>query len=186
MPKPTELTIYKPEDVDYLPDTDQWKNRFLIPGSTGKNGKVNIYTISQNIKTNLWHCSCPRGRTKRECKHLDALQVPTPPKLLGAARRSGTSKRPFAMNYETYDAVDGAGDSSVWQDLFGERMGLQEATRLVAGKSPFEILAVSAKADWTTIRTAYRKLARQLHPDLNPGDPKAEARFKLAVHSSVC
>ena len=42
----------------------------------------------------------------------------------------------------------------------------------------YEILGVARDADRDTIRKAYRKLARQNHPDLNPGDKAAEARFK--------
>jgi DnaJ-class molecular chaperone len=42
----------------------------------------------------------------------------------------------------------------------------------------YEILGVSRDADRDAIRKAYRKLARQNHPDLNPGDPAAEERFK--------
>jgi DnaJ-class molecular chaperone len=37
---------------------------------------------------------------------------------------------------------------------------------------------VARDADEEAIRTAYRKLARELHPDVNPGDPVAEDRFK--------
>ena len=46
----------------------------------------------------------------------------------------------------------------------------------------YDILGVSRDADDATIKKAYRKLARQYHPDTNPGDAEAEARFKeLAV-----
>lgn len=43
---------------------------------------------------------------------------------------------------------------------------------------PYEILGVARDADVQTIRKAYRKLAAKYHPDQNPGDSKAEDRFK--------
>ncbi len=43
---------------------------------------------------------------------------------------------------------------------------------------PYEILGVARDADQAAIRTAYRKLAKKNHPDLNPGDAAAEERFK--------
>jgi len=45
-------------------------------------------------------------------------------------------------------------------------------------KDPYAILGVSRDADDGTIRKAYRKLARELHPDVNPDNPAAEDRFK--------
>jgi len=42
----------------------------------------------------------------------------------------------------------------------------------------YATLGVDRKADENAIRTAYRRLARQYHPDVNPNDPKAEERFK--------
>jgi DnaJ-class molecular chaperone len=45
-------------------------------------------------------------------------------------------------------------------------------------KDYYKILGVSENADTKEIRSAYRKLARQYHPDVNPGDKAAEDKFK--------
>jgi curved DNA-binding protein len=42
----------------------------------------------------------------------------------------------------------------------------------------YQVLGVSKDADEKKIKQAFRKLAKQYHPDANPNDPKAEQRFK--------
>jgi molecular chaperone DnaJ len=44
----------------------------------------------------------------------------------------------------------------------------------------YEVLGVDRGADDATIKKAYRKLAKQYHPDVNPGDANAEKMFKEA------
>lgn len=45
-------------------------------------------------------------------------------------------------------------------------------------EDPYAVLGVKPEATQDEIRKAYRALAKKLHPDLNPGDKKAEEKFK--------
>src|SRR3954454_23455928 len=50
-------------------------------------------------------------------------------------------------------------------------------------RDPYEILGVGRDADETQIKKAFRKLARELHPDVNAHDPQAEEKFKEAAEA---
>ena len=48
-------------------------------------------------------------------------------------------------------------------------------------EDPYSVLGVKKEATPDEIRAAYRKLAKTLHPDLNPGDRAAEEKFKAVA-----
>ena len=52
------------------------------------------------------------------------------------------------------------------------------STKDYVEKDYYAALGVAKDADESAIKKAYRKLARELHPDRNPGDAASEARFK--------
>ena len=54
----------------------------------------------------------------------------------------------------------------------------------MAEQDPYRVLGVSKDASDAEIKRAFRKKARQFHPDRNPGDAGAEAKFKQT--SIVC
>jgi molecular chaperone DnaJ len=47
----------------------------------------------------------------------------------------------------------------------------------------YEVLSVTKTANGDEIKRSYRKLAMQYHPDRNPGDSEAEAKFKEAAEA---
>jgi molecular chaperone DnaJ len=49
---------------------------------------------------------------------------------------------------------------------------------LAVKRDYYEVLGLATSASGDEIKSAYRRLARQHHPDVNPGDSAAEARFK--------
>ena len=51
---------------------------------------------------------------------------------------------------------------------------------MAAKRDFYEVLGIDKNADEATIKKAYRKLAKKYHPDMNPGDKEAEAKFKEA------
>jgi molecular chaperone DnaJ len=52
-----------------------------------------------------------------------------------------------------------------------------------ATRDYYEVLGVPHDADETTVKKAFRRLARELHPDVNSHDPQAEDKFKEAAEA---
>src|SRR3954470_954825 len=50
-------------------------------------------------------------------------------------------------------------------------------------RDPYEVLGVQRSAGDVEIKKAFRRLARELHPDVNPDDPHAEEKFKEAAEA---
>jgi molecular chaperone DnaJ len=50
-------------------------------------------------------------------------------------------------------------------------------------RDPYEVLGVARDADDAQIKKAFRRLARELHPDVNKHDPEAEEKFKEAAEA---
>ena len=47
----------------------------------------------------------------------------------------------------------------------------------------YEVLGIQKGASDTEIKKAYRQVAKKYHPDMNPGDKEAEAKFKEATEA---
>src|SRR5881275_1275847 len=54
---------------------------------------------------------------------------------------------------------------------------------MTATRDYYEVLGVPRGADDGTIKKAFRRLARELHPDVNKHDPRAEEKFKEAAEA---
>src|SRR5919106_5546724 len=52
-----------------------------------------------------------------------------------------------------------------------------------SARDPYEVLGVPRDADEATIKKSFRRLARELHPDVNKHDPDAEDKFKEAAEA---
>src|SRR5215469_3998513 len=53
----------------------------------------------------------------------------------------------------------------------------------VSKRDYYEVLSVTRDCDEVTLKSAYRKMALQYHPDRNPGNHEAEEKFKEAAEA---
>lgn len=65
----------------------------------------------------------------------------------------------------------------------GFALGYNRKVYMAQKRDYYEVLGVEKAAGESDIKSAYRKLAKQYHPDLNPGDSEAEAKFKEATEA---
>ena len=50
-------------------------------------------------------------------------------------------------------------------------------------RDPYDVLGISRDASESEVKKAFRRLARELHPDVNDHDPDAEEKFKEAAEA---
>lgn len=93
------------------------------------------------------------------------------------------AKRKFLDGYRTYEGERGNAES--WRDAFHFTMGIGEAKRRVGDNTPESILGIMPGASWVKIKSAYRRMAMDNHPDraaLNQMTvEEATERFKRIV-----
>ena len=80
--------------------------------------------------------------------------------------------------YDTYEGPRGTPDE--WRASFGKRMGIEAATAALGPDSPWAILGVAKGDLLADIKKAYRRLARQHHPD-HGGDRAAFERIQVNI-----
>lgn len=71
----------------------------------------------------------------------------------------------MAAERPKYDASEGFGDPEQWKDAFRERMGLEEAQRVVGGKGARAVFGLPVVCTWAEVQKAYRKRMIEVHPD---------------------
>ncbi len=121
---------------------DQWDDRREIKSETS--GR--IYTVSRRISTGMYECSCPGWKSRRTCKHLRTMGLPTAGPLQNTAQRRPrtmspsaiAARRSFADSKKHYDPMaEGYGDPSEWAEA---------AKRMAAGRGEIKIPGMMSHA----------------------------------------
>ena len=99
------------------------------------------------------------------------------------ARHLGTVSviGPVRMDYARRDPHRARGRPPAVALHRGRLRGLMAGT--TTPRDPYEVLGVARDADEADIKKAFRRLARELHPDVNRHDPDAEEKFKEAAEA---
>lgn len=88
------------------------------------------------------------------------------------------TKKDFMGVYKKrYDTSKGHGSPSEWVSAFNTRMGIDKAKEVIGKDDPYTILGLSRTANFDEIKSAYWKMAKNYHPDRNPGDTDAVKMF---------
>lgn len=88
--------------------------------------------------------------------------------------------RCFLDGYRTYDDSKGRGSPDEWRAAFNQRMGLDEATRILGNDDPLAVLGLRAGATGDEIKKAWRREAVRWHPDHERGCAEKFKRAKAA------
>jgi len=74
----------------------------------------------------------------------------------------------FMDGYKKYDTTDGFGSAWEWRKNFNKRMSREEAEEALGNDDPYIILGIKRGSSISEIKSAFKRLAKIWHPDLNP------------------
>lgn len=117
-------------------------------------------------------CACGCGRT-----------------LTGRQRKYATSAcrpNPFAANHAPYGTYAGpAGNPADWREAFQQRFTQAEIAEHLGERSAWDVLGIRAGATVDEIKRAYRKRAKETHPDLHPNIDRVEFQRVQAAYQKL-
>ena len=92
--------------------------------------------------------------------------------------KTAKPKRGFMDGYRTHDGP--RGNAAQWTTAFRARMGAAEVAEALGNDDPRAVLGVGPGATWAEIKSAYRRLALQHHPDRPGGDAAMFRKIQAA------
>ena len=108
--------------------------------------------------------------------------------LTGRQRKRCAAHRPnpFASDYRPYGTYEGArGTKEDWAEAFRQRFTKEQIEAIIGSESPWAILGLEPGATPEAIKAAFRRLARETHPDLNPGIDRAAFQRVQAAYETL-
>ena len=92
-------------------------------------------------------------------------------------------KKGFLDGYKTYDTSHGFGSEDEWREAFNQRMSKEQAAAILQhlNETAHEILGVNPDATKAEIRSAFRRLIQQWHPDKNPDRQEEALQMSLKI-----
>ena len=77
------------------------------------------------------------------------------------------------------------GDPDAWAAAFKARFTDEEIKERLGDDNPWEILGIAVGSDTATIKSAYRKRAKETHPDWNPGKTQKDFEKVQAAYEQL-
>jgi len=88
------------------------------------------------------------------------------PKTVKLKKASSGKWAAMMAKYPRYNPeVEGYGNADEWRGTFHARMGWEKAMKILGTALPRTVLGVADNADWLAIKSAYRGLSMDWHPD---------------------
>ena len=99
--------------------------------------------------------------------------------------KGGRGRDPFKdpSPYGTYTGAPG--NAEQWAGAFKERFSPEEIETYLGDRDPWAILGIEPGAPPAEIKAAYRRRAKQTHPDVNPGKDDREFKAVQAAYETL-